>query len=178
MIIDLDSPSCRVKQVDEVKKSAKEFFETTYIEPHGNRPLLEGVPFKELSLKERHSLTKSFNLKEVKEVIWFSASDRSAGPDEFNTTFFKGCWEVRKVDLLKFVNEFYTKGKTPRAVTSSFLDLIPKSGNPQRLEDFRPISLISSLYKILSKLLALRLKRVIPNLISRCQSDFPSQRHI
>ena len=55
------------------------------------------------------------------------------------------------------VNDFATNGKWPRGSNSSFLCLIPKVENPQQLDDFRPISLVGCLYKILSKALSLRL---------------------
>jgi hypothetical protein len=60
----------------------------------------------------------------------------------------------------------------PKALTASFLTLVPKKDHPQELFDYRPICLIGSLYKILSKLLANRLKLVLGKLISKCQSAF------
>lgn len=63
-------------------------------------------------------------------------------------------------------------------MSSSFITLIPKSDNPQKVADFRPISLIGVLQKLFSKLLAARLKRVIGFLISSCQSAFIANRQI
>lgn len=56
--------------------------------------------------------------------------------------------------------EFFENSKLPKGMTSYFLALIPKISYPQRLTDYRPISLIGSLYKILVKVLASRLKKV------------------
>jgi hypothetical protein len=66
----------------------------------------------------------------------------------------------------------------PKALTASFLTLIPKKDHPQGLHDYRPIYLIGSIYKILSKTFANRLKCVMGNLISKCQSAFLPQRQI
>ncbi|RZB71032.1 LINE-1 retrotransposable element ORF2 protein [Glycine soja] len=66
----------------------------------------------------------------------------------------------------------------PKAITASFLALIPKVNSPQNLKEYRPICLIGCLYKILSKVLASRLKKVIAKLISPCQSAFISGRQI
>jgi len=53
----------------------------------------------------------------------------------------------------------------PKGSYASFLTLIPKVHDPQNLNEYRPISLIGSIYKIVVKLLAKRLKRVMPIII-------------
>jgi hypothetical protein len=79
---------------------------------------------------------------------------------------------------LDFLEEFYNKGVLPKAVNASFLTLIPKGDHPQRLMDYRPICLIGCIYKILSELLANRLKGVIGKLISKNQTGFVPGRQI
>ncbi|CAJ2637160.1 unnamed protein product [Trifolium pratense] len=79
---------------------------------------------------------------------------------------------------MNFVEEFFVNAVLPKAITSSFLTLIPKKDHPESLSDYRPICLIGCLYKILSKLLANRLKRVLGKLISPCQSAFLPSRQI
>jgi hypothetical protein len=83
-----------------------------------------------------------------------------------------------KKDLMNFLAEFHEKATLPKVVTASFFTLIPKKDHPQDLFDYRPICLIGSLYKILSKILANRLKKVLGKLISSCQSAFLPQRQI
>ena len=78
--------------------------------------------------------------------------------------FIKECWEFVKDDIVEFLQEFQITGVLPKAITASFLALIPKVNNPQDLKEYRPICLIGCLYKILSKVLASRLKKVIANL--------------
>jgi hypothetical protein len=65
-----------------------------------------------------------------------------------------------------------------RGINSTFIALIPKVDNPQRLNDFQPISLVGCLYKILSKVLANRLRMVIRRVISETQSTFVKERQI
>ncbi|GKE18757.1 RNA-directed DNA polymerase, eukaryota, partial [Tanacetum coccineum] len=66
----------------------------------------------------------------------------------------------------------------PKGCNSSFIALIPKTQNAKTVKDFRPISLIGSLYKIIAKILANRLSSVIPDLISDVQSAFIFNRQI
>jgi len=69
------------------------------------------------------------------------------------------------------VNEFAALSRWPRGSNASFICLIPKVDNPQQLCDFRPISLVGFLYKIVSKLLSLRMKKVISKVIDTRQSN-------
>lgn len=74
--------------------------------------------------------------------------------------------------------EFFSNSMLPRGITSLFIALFPKRENPQKVGDFRPISLIGCIHKLISKLLATRMKSVIGPLISQCQSTFLANRQI
>lgn len=76
------------------------------------------------------------------------------------------------------INEFFETKLIPKVFTAYFMALIPKISNLQVMSDFRPISLLGCLYKIISKLLANRLKRVMDSLISSNQSSFIANRNI
>ena len=65
-----------------------------------------------------------------------------------------------------------------RSMNASFLTLIPKKCNVVNIKDFRPISLVGSVYKLMSKVLANRLRVVLDNLISKSQNSFVSERQI
>ncbi|XP_026416824.1 uncharacterized protein LOC113312278 [Papaver somniferum] len=91
---------------------------------------------------------------------------------------YKACWEVLKKDILASLNEFHGKGKLDWRLNVSFLKLIPKKEDSATVKDFRPLSLISRFYKILCKLLAERMKVVMPGLISNSQGAFIKDRQI
>ncbi|MCI07579.1 cysteine-rich receptor-like protein kinase, partial [Trifolium medium] len=143
-----------------------------------HRPNLNGIQFQSLSAEDNLILMAPFTIDEVRDVIWSSDGNKSPGPDGFNFNFMKVCWEIIKGDILDFLHEFYSSATLPKAITASFLTLIPKKDHPQALSDYRPICLVSSLYKILSKILAGRLKKVLGKLISTVQSAFLPNRQI
>lgn len=116
--------------------------------------------------------------EEVKDEVWGCDGNKSLGLDDFNFNFIKSCWGVLKDDILGFFNEFHISAVMPKAFTASFLALIPKKDHPQGLKDFRPICLIESIYKILAKVLAKRLKKVLGGIISNFQSAFLPGRQI
>ncbi|KAL8474066.1 hypothetical protein ACS0TY_030786 [Phlomoides rotata] len=76
------------------------------------------------------------------------------------------------------MDEFHCNGKIVRGLNSSFIVLIPKKDSPQRLEDYRPISLISGVYKSIAKILSRRISRVMDDIIADNQSAFLRGRNI
>lgn len=71
--------------------------------------------------------------------------------------FYKICWDVIKSDLLMAFNEFYERGTINMSMNSTFIILIPKKEGLLCPKDFRSINLISSVYKIISKVLSKRI---------------------
>jgi hypothetical protein len=165
-----------VTDVDEVKEVVKNHFELNFAERSTNRPVLNGLVFYQLSQDDNVLLTGRFTEEEVREAIWNCDGNKSPGPDGFN--FLKACWDIVKGDFLNFINEFHSNAFLPKGFTATFLALIPKKDHPQELSDYRPISLIGCAYKVLSKILASRLKQVLGKLISICQSAFLPKRQI
>ena len=74
--------------------------------------------------------------------------------------------------------EFYHHSKFEKSLNATFIALIPKKNDASNIRDFRPISLVGSLYKILSKVLANRLNQVLDQLISESQNSFVGGRQI
>jgi hypothetical protein len=137
---------------------------------------VENLLFKQLTLVEYGSLTSPFLEAEVKATVWDCDNFKSPGPDGINFGFFKDFWEELKGDVMRFITEFHQNGKLTKG--STFIALIPKVDSPQRLNEFRPISLVGSLYKILAKVLANRLRLVIGCVISESQTTFVKDRQI
>jgi len=142
------------------------------------RPSVSNLQFRSLPVSEGGSLVKPFSVDEVKEAIWDCDRFKSPGPDGVNFGFIKDFWLDLKDDVMRFVSEFHRNGKLAKSINSTFIVLIPKVDNPQRLNDFRPISLVGSMYKIIAKLLANKLRLVISSVVSETQSAFVKNRQI
>ena len=81
-------------------------------------------------------------------------------------------------DVLAVFEEFYRHSKFEKSLNATFIALILKKNDAFNIRDFRPISLVGSLYKILSKVLANRLKQVLDQLISESQNSYVGGRQI
>ena len=80
--------------------------------------------------------------------------------------------------MVQFFKEFHATGKLVKGLNSSFIVLIPKKENPGGLNDYRPISLINSIYKILAKVLSRRLRDTLPGVVGEIQGAFIGGRNI
>ncbi|GKD20760.1 putative RNA-directed DNA polymerase, eukaryota, reverse transcriptase zinc-binding domain protein [Tanacetum coccineum] len=127
---------------------------------------------------DRDSLETLVSLEEVKNAVWDCGSSKAPGPDGFSFAFVKKYWDDIKVGILEFFNIFLDTSSLPHGSNSSFFTLIPKVSNPIFIKDFRPISLISVHYKIIAKILANRLTKVIDKIASPEQSTFIAGRQI
>lgn len=139
---------------------------------------MDGVHFNQISDLDNENLTAPFTIDEVKEAVWSCDGEKSPWPDGFNFSFYKQFWELIKGEVCAYIQEFFVNARFPKAVTASFIALIPKTDHPQSLSEYRPISLIGSMYKIVAKLLASRLKGCLGKVISNCQSAFLPRRQI
>ncbi|GJV32268.1 RNA-directed DNA polymerase, eukaryota [Tanacetum coccineum] len=115
---------------------------------------------------------------EIRLPVWGCGEDKSPGRDGFTFEFFRKFWGVVGPDFCIAVEWFFKHASFPMGCNSSFLALIPKSLDPKTVEDFRPISLIGCIYKVVTKILATRLSLVISDLVSDVQTAFLPNRQI
>lgn len=117
-------------------------------------------------------LEAEFSEEEIKVAVKDCDGNKAPGPDGFNLFCFQKFWKLMKSDVCNFLKEFHMHSKLVKGLNSSFISLIPKKENPMGLGDYSPISLIGSIYKILARVLARRLKAVLPHIISESQTTF------
>lgn len=142
------------------------------------RPKLEGLDFKRISVNQRAWLEHPFEEDEIKNVVWNIEDDKAPGPDAFSMAFLKVCWEVVRKDIMDSMHNFYQESFLDKGSNATFISLILKMEHAYRILDFRSISLVGNIYKILSKSLACRLKEVLKDIISPNQCAFLGGRQV
>ncbi|XP_038719958.1 uncharacterized protein LOC120012588 [Tripterygium wilfordii] len=123
-------------------------------------------------------LTQEVNMEEVCLAVQQIDQIKAPGPDGFSSGFYKQHWDVVGLDVLGAVDNFLKSGVMPPEVNLTHIALIPKVLHPESVTEFRPISLCNVLYKIISKVLANRLKKVLPGVVGENQSAFVQGRLI
>jgi hypothetical protein len=127
---------------------------------------------------EASDLFKPVSLPELKLILLHFNKERSPGPDGWTTEFFSHFFELVGPDLLLMVEDIRTKGKIFRNINSTFLVLIPKENNVASFNDYRPISLCNLIYKLVSKVIANRMKPILERSLSAEQLGFLKGRRI
>jgi hypothetical protein len=123
-------------------------------------------------------LTAPINLQEIKNALDNMEADKAPGPDGFTPRFYKACWPIIKKDLLRMVRKSQNCLKLGGSTNSTFLALIPKEKGASNFSRFRPISLCNTSYKLVTKIIATRLKVILPSIIPENQGGFIKGRQI
>jgi hypothetical protein len=124
-------------------------------------------------LPDHHCLDDRFSEEEVRGAILNLHAKKAPGPDGSTGAFYHGCWDIIKCEIMAAFNCFYNLTTAPLSkLNSALLTLLPKKEVAELPRDFRPISLIHSVAKLFSKVLACRLSRYIDQLVSQAQSAF------
>lgn len=131
-----------------------------------------------LNITQQMMLNADCSDQEVKSTLFGMDSNKAPGIDGYNAYFFKKCWHIIGVEVTQEIQQFFQTRKLPPEVNVTLLTLIPKYDNACAVKDFCPIACFTVLYKIISKILANRMKMVLGTLISDNQAAFVQGRLI
>nr|GEW11735.1 RNA-directed DNA polymerase, eukaryota [Tanacetum cinerariifolium] len=129
-------------------------------------------------VSEVADMDRSVSRDEIHVAVWNYGENKSPVPDRYTFEFFMRYWRFISSDFYSAVECFFESGSFSKGSNSSFIDLIPKVTNAKFVTDFRSISLIGCVYKVVTKILANRLATVISNLVSNIQLAFVANRQI
>lgn len=118
------------------------------------------------------SFGKAFSPADIKEAFFSLPKNKSGGPDGYSAEFFTACWSIIGPEVTEAILEFFRSGKLLKQWNAANLVLIPKKPNASHPSDFRPISCLNTVYKVISRLLASRLQDILPQMVSKAQSAF------
>ena len=162
----------------EVRREVVEYFRRQVSAVSCSRPTLDGVLFERVTEEDNGALIEPFSGDEIEEVVLASDGTKSPGPDGFNFAFIKAFWYLMKDEVRILFDQFHANEVILKSLLAYFVALIPKVSSLMSLKEFRPISLLGSLYKLLAKVLARRLARVMDKIISKSQSAFIKGRNL
>uniref|UniRef100_A0A2N9HB65 Reverse transcriptase domain-containing protein n=1 Tax=Fagus sylvatica TaxID=28930 RepID=A0A2N9HB65_FAGSY len=154
-IFTAEDRACRLNTQVELERTLL-LDEDLYSEREHWRPILGGVDFTSLGVEEATHLERPFSEEEVVLALNQISGEKAPGPD----------------GSFMFMKDF------ERSLNSTFVVLIPKKVGALDVKDFRPITLTGSMYKIISKVLANRLREVLGSLLSLSQNAFIQGRQI
>jgi exonuclease III len=178
--------NCLVTDMKEILKEEENFYHKLYKSKkdqlnHHQRIIEEeiwGIEGKKITT-DPEDLTKKIEENELWKVIEESPLNKSPGTDGLTTEFYRDFWPILKTFLINSLNTGLQRGKLNISQRRGIISLIPK---PQKdldlLKNWRPITLLNQDYKYLTKILANRLEKTLPDIISTDQSGFVKGRYI
>ena len=132
--------------------------------------ILEAIPQK-VDQNTNDELCKPYTYEEIRATLFQMGPTKAPDPDGFPALFYQRHWDFFGADICLAVRSFLQGDDIPYGFCDTTIVLIPKVTKAERLINFRPISLCNVIYKIASKVIANRLKHVLPNIISDEQSQ-------
>ncbi|GJU57394.1 RNA-directed DNA polymerase, eukaryota [Tanacetum coccineum] len=166
------------EQPNDVKQEFLSHFQDRFAKPSERRANIDMRFPKTISEDQSQDLEREVSKQEIKTAVWGCGTDKSPGPDGFSFGFYRHFWPVIEHDVYMAVNHFFIHGEIPPGCNSSFIALIPKVPDANLVKDFRPISLIGSIYKIIAKILSNRLVNVLGDIVNEVQSAFIAERQM
>ena len=125
-----------------------------------------------LSPDQQQKMIAPFSEDEVKVAIRGLNSEGAPGPDGIPVFFYLECWDVVGAEVMTTIEDFRVGHGNMDRLNKAYIILQPKLEGAELIVDFRPISLSNSIYLIIAKVLANRLRLVLPEIISPYQSAF------
>eukprot|EP00253_Pinus_taeda_P005844 PITA_05844 len=169
-----------VKDQEEIKDAAHNHFKALLTAAPQQTDSADFLSKIECKLSEEHNqeLDQDITEEEIRAATFSMQQDKAPGPDGFTVAFYRQHWETIKKDFIRMIKNVFRNHKLGENTKSSHIALIPKEANPLSFDRFHPISLCNVSYKIITKILANRLKKVLPLLISENQGGFVPSRQI
>lgn len=164
-----------------VSKILVQYYEGIFKSEGSDLEALDGIldsVHSRVSEDMNEALLAYYSDEEIKKALFQMHPSKSPGPDGMSPFFFQIFWHVVHHDVCLAVRNFLNSGQIFHESNYTHLTLIPKVKELKDATELRPIALCNVVYKIASKVLANRLKVILPKIVSPLQSTFVPGRQI
>lgn len=148
------------------------YFRNLFTEEGGREGSCIMGAFPILSNDELTMIEREVSKSDIFNVVNHMGAFKAPGPDGLQAAFFQSQWQVVGDSLCSLVLEIFRNHEKVRDINQTLITLIPKVDNVSNIRDFRPISLCNVAYKVITKILAHRLRFIMGTLVNPCQSSF------
>lgn len=116
--------------------------------------------------------------EEIQKLLFKLNPNKAPGPDGLTSAFYKSTWSFLGEEVISAITHFFQQAFLPASTNSTILTLVPKRPGATAITDYRPISCLNTLYKVIARLLVRRIKPLLPSIIVPNQTAFVKGRLI
>ena len=173
-IMELQNPSGEWQEdKDGIERTILDYFETIY---KSNQPTNFEASLSSITTQVSPSMNEELLANFKTEEVWCDLKQmpptKAPGPGGMSPIFFKHYWNIVGPKVVNYVLSSLNSGRMPCRLNETYICLMPRVKSPQKITKFRPKSLCNIVYKLIFKILANRLKRVLVAVIDDSQSAF------
>ncbi|XP_030501175.2 uncharacterized protein LOC115716504 [Cannabis sativa] len=143
-----------------------EYYASLFTASNSSCPKVIDCILPSISAQQNEDLMMPVTREEVKCAVFQMHPDKSPGPDGMTPAFFQKSWSIVGDEVVRLVQNFLSLDSLEDIGKGTNMVLISKKGNPEKLTDLRPIALCNVLYKVITKVIASRLKPMLDGIIS------------
>ena len=161
--------------IDDILQESTVFYQNLYradtgIEQEGQNELLNLVD-KHLSEQEKDSLDNDLSKKEIREALFATENNKTPGWDGIPYDFYKTFWGIMEDDFYELQNYILNIDKSlSNTQQRALINLLYKDGDKKDISNWRPISLLCSDYKVISKAIANKMKKILSSVVHADQT--------
>lgn len=173
-ISEIKKDNYTLKDFSSIKKAASEHFEKMYseeMEAGQNENLLDDVP-NLITSRMNQALEGKRSKNEVMDALFAIDPDKALGPNGFTPRFLQTYWQIVEKEFFKVIQKSQECQKIGVCTNPAFLALVPKEKGENSFNRFRPISLCNIGYKVITKVITNRLRKILPKIIPENQGGF------
>ena len=175
----LDVDGILVKERSKILEEMKNFYENLYQEDRSVKFNIQNETETKLTESERNSLEEDITLSECYEALFNMKRNKAPGCDGLSCEFYQTFWPEIGNIVLNVIQDSQNSQLLNMSARKGVVSLIPKKGKQlNQLKNWRPLTLLNTDYKILAKIMATRMKKYLPKLISDSQTGFMENRNI
>ncbi|XP_057734478.1 uncharacterized protein LOC130949889 [Arachis stenosperma] len=167
-----------VRNQARIKSAIRDFYKNLY---NQEAPPLVGIRdglVNKIQEEDATDLERMPSANEINESVWDCESSKAPGCDGYNMNFIKKCWGEIGTEFTVAVMDFFQSATLPRDSNVTWVALALKFVGAREVKDLQPISMVGCVYKVISKVLVQRMRRVMPDLVGETQSAFVQERKI
>ncbi|XP_025635616.1 uncharacterized protein [Arachis hypogaea] len=173
----LDDGGILITDKNTLESMAFSFYSNLYMDCLPECPFVLTNDFPTLCEEDRNRVGGDISNMEIKEAVFAMGSFKAPGRDGLQAVFYQSQWDKVGSDLCTLIHRIFHEPEKVQEINETLITLIPKVEPVTSLKQMRPISLCNVSYKVVTKVLANRIRNLMEKLVKPTQCSFVPGRH-